>query len=86
MDGAAEVLVIILSIVLLVFLVLSIALIILLIRISHQIKTIASSAERTVQSVEKAAVNMNKFSSPMFLMKLVKKAVKSRKTSNKKEK
>lgn len=75
MDGAAQVLVIVLAIMLAVFLLLSITLTVLLIKISRQIKSVTESAERTVHSVETAAGNMSKFSSPFMLMKILKEAV-----------
>lgn len=72
MDGAAQVLVIILAVMLAVFLVLSITLTVLLIKISQQIKSVTESAERTVHSVETAASNMSKFSSPLMLVRMLK--------------
>lgn len=76
MNGAAEILVIVLAILLAIFLVLAIALAVLLIKISKQIKSITGSAERTVNSVESAALRMGRLTSPALLMKLVTSAVK----------
>lgn len=89
MDSAAEVLVIILSVLLAIFLALVIALVILLIRITKQIKAIASSAERTVHSVESATSQFNKLATPAILFNLVsmiaKKTVKMSKSHKVKE-
>lgn len=72
MDGAAQILVIVLAIMLALFLFLSIVLFVLLIKISKQIKSVTESAERTVHSVESAAGNV---SPALVIVKILKKAV-----------
>lgn len=89
MGSAAEILVIILSVMLAIFLTLVIVLTILLIRITKQIKSIASSAERTVHSVENATSQFNKLATPAALLKvagmIAKKTVNMSKTHKTKE-
>ena len=89
MGSAAEILVIILSAALAIFLALVIVLAILLIRITKQIKSIANSAERTVQSVENATSKFNKLATPAILLNvasmIAKKTVKMSKSHKAKE-
>lgn len=73
MSGAAEILVIILSVVLAIFLILAIILIVLLIKVTRQIKKVADTAGRTVNSVESAVAGFAKVTSSAFIMKLIKK-------------
>ncbi len=86
MNGAAEVLVIILSVVLALFLLLVIVLTILLIRITKQIKAITGSAERTIQSVEAATTHMSKAATPALMLKLLTTIVKKSVTVSKRKK
>lgn len=72
----AQILVIILAVALAVFLVVAITLTVILIRITQQIKTVTSSAERTVEGVEKAVTNFTNVTSPVYLAKLLGKQVK----------
>ncbi len=81
----AQILVIILAIVLVIFLLLASALVVLLLKITKQIKSITSTAERTVQQFEKSASNLSKFSSPMMLARLVKGKLSKRKKTSKKK-
>ena len=70
MNTAAEVLVIILSVVLSVFLILAIILIIYLIRVSAEIRKITESARRTVDSIENTVSNAGKWVSPAIVAQL----------------
>jgi len=76
MDTAAEVLVIILSVVLSVFLILAIILIIYLIRVSAEIRKITESARRTVDSIETTVVGASKLTSPVFIAQILGKYIK----------
>jgi len=67
----AQILVIILSIFLAIFLLLGIVLAILLIRLTQQIRSVTSSAQRTVGSIEALVANVSKFSSPALLIKML---------------
>lgn len=71
MSGAAEILVIILSVVLAIFLILAIILVALLIKVTRQIKKVAESAGRTANSVESAIAGFAKVTSSAFIMKLI---------------
>ena len=79
MDWAPQALVIILSIFLALFLRLSIALTIIVIKITRQIKTITTVAERTVVKMEETASNASTFTSPLFLARFVKNFMKNSK-------
>jgi uncharacterized protein involved in cysteine biosynthesis len=72
----AQVLVIILSIFLAIFLLLAIILTAMLIKISHQIKTVTNSAQRTAEHIERAVSGFTKLTSPAILIKEVMKLVK----------
>lgn len=67
----AQILVIILSVFLAVFLLLGIVLTILLIRLTQQIRSVTTSAQRTAGSIESLVSNVSKFSSPALLIKLI---------------
>lgn len=67
----AQILVIILSIFLALFLLLGIILTVLLIRLTQQIKTVTSSAQRTATGIEGIVNNIAKFSSPSIAMKMI---------------
>ncbi|MDB5161537.1 MAG: hypothetical protein JWM52_45 [Candidatus Saccharibacteria bacterium] len=71
MSSAAEVLVIILSIVLVLFLIAGIILLIYLIRLSAEIRRIAQSAQKTVDHIENAVAGATKIASPMFVAELI---------------
>lgn len=72
----AQILVIILSFFLALFLLLAIVLTAFLIRLTRQIKSVTSSAERTAASVEKAVVGFTNVTSPIFLAKALTKQIK----------
>lgn len=72
MDWAPQVLVVILSVFLALFLLLSIVLVVLLIKVTKQIKTVTTSAERTVVKLEEAATNASTYTSLSFLAKAAK--------------
>lgn len=84
MSSAAEILVIILAIVLSVFLIVGIILVIYLIRLSAEIRRIASTAQHAVSSVESAVSGMSRLTSPLFIAEMVGKYIKKfTKTSRK---
>ena len=69
MEGAATVLVIILSVVLIIFLIVAIVLALVLIRISHQIKQIANTANFAVKSAGNVKANISKFTASAAAIK-----------------
>lgn len=71
MSTAAEILVIILSVVLAIFLIVGIVLLVYLIRLSAEIRKIATSASRTVDSIESAVSGASKWVSPVFMAELI---------------
>lgn len=71
MSNASEILVIILSVFLAIFLLLSIVLTILLIRVTRQIKTVTTTAQSAVESINRVALNASKISSPAIIGKFV---------------
>ena len=71
MDDAAGVLVVVLAFALAVFLILAIILMILLIRISQQIKHITESAEQTVHGAGAMLKNVQRFTTPAIIGRLV---------------
>lgn len=75
----AQILVIILSVFLAIFLLLAIVLVVMLIKVTHQIKSVAHSAQQTVEHMESAAAGFSKFSSPVFILGLIKKMVTKKK-------
>lgn len=75
----AQILVIILGIVLAIFLTLGVALVVLLIQVTRQIKTVTSSAQRTADKIEAAAAGISKITSPLFLLSMIKKMIKTKK-------
>jgi hypothetical protein len=75
----AMILVIILSIFLALFLALAIALVIMLMKVTKQIKSVTSTAERAALKFESTAENISKFSSPLVLAKLVTSFINKRK-------
>lgn len=72
MDWAPQALVIILSVFLALFLGLAVALTVILIKITRQIKTITTAAERTVVKMEQTATNASTYTSPLFMAKFIK--------------
>ena len=72
----AQILVIILSIFLALFLLLAIVLVAILIKLTRQIKSVTGTAQRTVESVEKAVVGFTSVTSPVYLAKMLAKQVK----------
>lgn len=67
----AQILVTLLAVLLAIFLALGVALLVLLIKLTRQIKAVASVAERTVQNIEKTTSGISKVTSPLLLAKLV---------------
>ncbi|OYX40839.1 hypothetical protein B7Y94_06065 [Candidatus Saccharibacteria bacterium 32-49-12] len=71
MSSAAEILVIIVSVVLSIFLIVGIILAIYLIRLSAEIRRIAQSTQQTVSSLGDAVQGVIKMTSPVILAKTV---------------
>ena len=84
MSSAAEILVIIVSVVLCIFLIVSIVLAVYLIRLSAELRKIAKSAEQTVSSIGSAVSGVAKLTSPMFVAEMINRVMK--KYSKKSEK
>ncbi len=76
MDTATFVLVIILSIFLAIFLVVGIVLAVYLIRLTAEIRKIASSAQRTVDHIESAVSGFTRVTSPLFIGEVIERIVK----------
>jgi K+-transporting ATPase A subunit len=76
MDAAAEILVIIVSVVLSVFLVVSIILGIYLIKLSSEIRKITKTAQNTVSHIDTAVVGISRLASPVYVAELVNRLVK----------
>lgn len=86
MSSAAEVLVIILSIVLSIFLIVGVVLLIYLIRLSAEIRKIAQSAQKTVDHIENAVGGASRLISPVYVADLIARTIKKFTTSSKKGK
>lgn len=84
MSSAAEVLVVILSIVLSVFLVFATILAVYLIRLSAQIRNITKSAEKTVDDIESVVSQAGRVITPMFFSEMINRFVKKVKKSHNK--
>jgi uncharacterized metal-binding protein len=76
MDTATFVLVIILSIFLAIFLVVGIVLAVYLIRLTAEIRKIATSAQKTVDHIESAVAGLTKVTSPIFVTEIIDRLVK----------
>ena len=76
MSSAAEILVIIVSSVLVVFLIVAIILAIYLIRLSIQIKNLTKTAQNTVNHIDSAVVGVSRLASPMFVAEMIARYVK----------
>jgi len=84
MSTAAELLVIIVSVVLAVFLIVGIILGIYLIRLSAEIRRIAATAQQAVSSVESVVSGAAKLTSPLFVAEMIGRYIKKfTKTSKK---
>jgi len=75
----AQILVIILSVFLAIFLLLAIILAGMLIKVTQQIKRVTESAQRTADHIEDAARGVGKVTSPIFIMRLVKRMLRKHK-------
>lgn len=71
MSSAAEILVIIVSVVLSVFLIVGIILGIYLIKVSAEIRRIAKSAQHTVDTIGSAVSGIARVTSPLFIAELI---------------
>lgn len=76
MSPAAEILVIILSVVLAVFLILGIVLSIYLIKLTRDIRSVTRSAGRTVDHIESAVSGVTKLTSPIFIAEMINRYIK----------
>lgn len=72
----AQILVIILSLFLAIFLLLGIILTVLLIRLTQQIKSVTTSAQRAASDIEGLVGNVSKFSSPALIIRMMARQVK----------
>lgn len=86
MDGAASILVIILSVFLGLFLLLAIILVVLLIKVTRQIKSVTTTAQKAAEGVERTISNVSIASSSAAIMKIIASAVKNTKKSKSKSK
>lgn len=75
----AQILVIILAIFLALFLLLGVVLVVMLIRLTQQIKTVTSSAQRTASHVERLVAGVTTVARPALLLNLVRKVLKRKK-------
>jgi len=73
-----QILVIILSVFLAVFLILGIILIAMIIKVTKQVKSIASTAERAAAKIEGVARNIGAATSPMLIAKIVRSFIKGK--------
>ena len=71
MDQAAEILVIIVSSVLVLFLIVAIILGIYLLKLTIEIRRLAKSASDTVSHIDRAVVGVTKITSPMFAAEVI---------------
>jgi hypothetical protein len=71
MSPAAEILVIILSVVLSIFLIVAIILVVYLIRLSAEIRRITASAQKTVDHIESAVAGVSRIISPVSVADMI---------------
>ena len=76
MDTAAEILVIILSVVLAIFLVLAIILTVYLIRVSAEIRKMTESTRHTIDTIESTVEGASRLTSPLFIAQSLNKYIK----------
>lgn len=82
----AQVLVIILAVMLAVFLTLAIILTVLLVKLTRQIKNVASSAERTIHTLENSASRLRKGFMPVVVLRsFMKRGNKSKRETRKQD-
>lgn len=84
MSTAAEILVIITSIVLVIFLVIAIVLVILVIRVTSKIKKVAESGEEIAHNLERATNGFSRASTPLFFINLLRGFVNNKSSKGKK--
>lgn len=84
MSSAAEVLVVILSIVLSVFLIFAIILATYLIKLTAQIRKVTKSAERTVDNIESVVSQAGRVITPVFFSEIIHRFIKKFKKSHNK--
>ena len=71
MNSAAEILVIITSVVLVIFLIIAIVLVILVINLTRRIRRVAASGEVIAHNIERATSGLSKASTPLFFINLI---------------
>jgi hypothetical protein len=76
MDQAAEILVIILSVVLSIFLIVAIILGIYLIKLTAEIRRLAQTAQNTVSHIDNAVVGVSRITSPIFVAEMINRYIK----------
>jgi len=85
MSPAAEILVIILSVVLTFFLLLGIILLIYLIVLTRQIRKVTNSAEKTVENIGSVVAGFSKVMTPIFVAETFNKFIKKMKKGKKED-
>lgn len=85
MDQAAEILVIIVSGVLLIFLIVAITLAVYLIRLTSEIRRIAKSAQQTVSHIETAVIGVSRITSPIYVAEMLNRYIKKFSSTSKKK-
>lgn len=75
MDGAAGILVIILSVFLAIFLILAIVLVVMLIKVARQIKSVTGTAQKTAENIENVVHNFSAASTPLAFAKIIKNVI-----------
>ncbi|MGY4893454.1 MAG: hypothetical protein ACO1N2_02030 [Candidatus Saccharimonadota bacterium] len=76
MDQAAEILVIILSVVLSIFLIVAIILGIYLIKLTAEIRRLTQTAQNTVSHIDNAVVGVSRITSPIFVAEMINRYIK----------
>ena len=76
MDQAAEILVIILSVVLSIFLIVAIILGVYLIKLTAEIRRLAQTAQSTVSHIDNAVVGVSRITSPLFVAEMINRYIK----------
>lgn len=76
MDQAAEILVIILSVVLSIFLIVAITLGVYLIKLTAEIRRLAQTAQNTVSHIDNAVVGVSRITSPIFVAEMINRYIK----------
>jgi len=86
MSTAAEILVVITSVVLVVFLIIAIILVVLVIKVTSRIKKVTQSGELIAQNIERATKGFSKASTPLFFVNLLRGFINNKTTKKGKRK